>query len=58
MPNPNNPDITQALARPGDVESFIMNSYGQMQQAAFGVNGSIMPSLQTMAFENAPIPVK
>src|SRR5438270_2106193 len=53
VPNPNNPDITQALARPGDVESFIMNSYGQMQQAAFGVNGSIMPSLQTMAFENA-----
>src|SRR5947209_12403934 len=53
VPNPNNPDITQALARPGDVESVIMNSYGQMQQAAFGVNGSIMPSLQTMAFENA-----
>jgi hypothetical protein len=51
--NLNNPDITQALARPGDVESFILNSYGQMQQASFGINGSIMPSLQTMAFENA-----
>jgi len=51
--NLNNPDIDRALARPGDVESFILNSYGQMQQASFGVNGSIMPSLQTMAFENA-----
>ena len=53
VPNTNNPDIDRALARPGDVESFIMNSYGQMQQAAFGVNGSIMPSLLTMSFENA-----
>jgi len=53
VPNQNNPDIGQALSRPGDVESFIMNSYGQMQQAAFGVNGSIMPSLLTMSFENA-----
>ena len=51
--NFNNPDINRALARPGDVESFILNSYAQMQQASFGVNGSIMPSLQTMAFENA-----
>ncbi len=53
VPNNNNPDIGRALARPGDVESFILNSYGQMQQASFGVNGSIMPSLLTMAFENA-----
>jgi hypothetical protein len=53
VPNNNNPDIGEALARPGDVESFILNSYGQMQQAAFGVNGSIMPSLLTMSFENA-----
>ena len=53
VPNNNNPDIGEALARPGDVESFIMNSYGQMQQASFGVNGSIMPSLLTMSFENA-----
>lgn len=53
VPNTNNPDIDRALARPGDVESFILNSYGQMQQAAFGVNGSIMPSLLTMSFENA-----
>lgn len=53
VPNTNNPDIDRALARPGDVESFILNSYAQMQQAAFGVNGSIMPSLLTMAFENA-----
>ncbi len=53
VPNTNNPDIDRALARPGDVESFIFNSYGQMQQGSFGVNGSIMPSLQSMAFENA-----
>ena len=53
VPNNNNPDIDRALARPGDVESFILGSYGQMQQAAFGVNGSIMPSLLTMSFENA-----
>lgn len=53
VPNTNNPDVDRALARPGDVESFILNSYGQMHQASFGVNGSIMPSLQTMAFENA-----
>jgi hypothetical protein len=53
VPNSNNPDIGQALARPSDVESFILNSYAQMHQASFGVNGSIMPSLLTMAFENA-----
>src|SRR5687767_8607520 len=53
VPNTNNPDIERALARPGDVESFILNSYGQMQQASFGVNASIMPSLQTMSFENS-----
>ena len=53
VPNTNNPDIDRALARPGDVESFILGSYGQMQQASFGVNGSIMPSLLTMSFENA-----
>lgn len=53
VPNINNPDIDRALARPGDVESFILGSYGQMQQASFGVNGSIMPSLLTMSFENA-----
>ncbi len=53
VPNTNNPDINRALARPGDVESFILGSYGQMQQASFGVNGSIMPSLLTMSFENA-----
>jgi len=53
VPNTNNPDVDRALARPGDVESFILNSYGQMQQASFGVNGSIMPSLLTMSFENA-----
>ncbi|HVS60255.1 MAG TPA: hypothetical protein VHE82_06150 [Gemmatimonadaceae bacterium] len=53
VPNTNNPDFDRALARPGDVESFILNSYGQMHQAAFGVNGSIMPPLLTMSFENA-----
>ena len=53
VPNNNNPDINRALARPGDVESFILGAYGQMQQASFGVNGSIMPSLLTMSFENA-----
>src|SRR5215210_1178095 len=53
VPNSNNPDIGQALARPSDVESFILNSYAQMHQASFGVNGSIMPSLLTMSFENA-----
>src|SRR5689334_15101863 len=59
VPNTNNPDIERALARPSDVESFILNSYGQMHYASFGTpndlggTGSIMPSLQTMAFENA-----
>jgi len=53
VPNTNNPDVDRALARPGDVESFILNSYGQMHQASFGVNGSIAPSLRTMALENA-----
>ena len=53
VPNNNNPDINRALARPGDVESFRLGAYGQMQQASFGVNGSIMPSLLTMSFENA-----
>lgn len=52
VPNTNNPDVDRALARPGDVETFILNSYGQMHQASFGVNGSIAPSLRTMALEN------
>ena len=53
VPNTNNPDVDRALARPGDVESFILNSYGQMHQASFGVNASIAPSLRTMSLENA-----
>lgn len=51
--NQNNPDVARVLAKPGDVEATIANSYGQMHQAAFGVNGSITPSLLTMSFENA-----
>ena len=52
VPNQNNPDIGRALSRPGDVESFILNAYGQMHFGSFGLNASIMPSLQTMAMEN------
>lgn len=51
--NQNNPDVERVLARPTDVEATIASSYGQMHQAAFGVNGSITPSLLTMSFENA-----
>ena len=51
--NLNNPDVGRVLARPTDVESTIASSYGQMHQAAFGLNGSITPSLLTMSFENA-----
>jgi hypothetical protein len=53
VPNTNNPDVDRALARPGDVESFIMNSYGQMHHGSFGLNASINASLRTMAMENA-----
>ncbi|MEO7647429.1 MAG: hypothetical protein ABIV11_04235 [Gemmatimonadaceae bacterium] len=51
--NINNPDVGRVLARPGDVEATIANSYGRMHQGAFGFNGSITPSLLTMSFENA-----
>ncbi len=51
--NPNNPDVTRVLSRPVDVETSIANSYGRMQQAAFGFNTSITPALLTMSFENA-----
>ncbi|HUQ47971.1 MAG TPA: hypothetical protein VM053_06980 [Gemmatimonadaceae bacterium] len=51
--NPNNPDVTRVLARPVDVETSISNSYGRMQQAAFGGNTSITPALLTMSFENS-----
>lgn len=53
VPNTNNPDVDRALGRPGDVESFIMNSYGQMHQASFGTNASMVASLRTMSMENA-----
>ena len=51
--NPNNPDVSRVLARPADVETSIGSSYGRMQQAAFGFNGSMVPALMTMSFENA-----
>ncbi|MEO5588568.1 MAG: hypothetical protein ABIS03_03190 [Gemmatimonadaceae bacterium] len=53
LQNPNNPDVSRVLARPVDVETSIANSYGRMQQAAFGFNSSITPALLTMSFENA-----
>jgi len=51
--NPNNPDVSRVLARPSDVETSIGNSYGRMQQAAYGFNTSMTPALLTMSFENA-----
>jgi len=53
LTNPNNPDVSRVLARPADVETSIANSYGRMNQAAFGTNASISPALLTMSFENA-----
>jgi hypothetical protein len=53
VPNTNNPDVDRALARPSDVESFIMNSYGQMHHGSFGLNASINASMRTMSMENA-----
>jgi len=51
--NENNPDVGRVLARPADVEATISNSYGRMHQGSQGFNGSILPSLLTMSFENA-----
>lgn len=51
--NINNPDVGRVLARPADVEATIANSYGRMHQGSLGFNGSILPSLLTMSFENA-----
>jgi hypothetical protein len=53
VPNTNNPDVDRALARPGDVESFIMNSYGQMHHGSFGLNASFNASMRSMSMENA-----
>ena len=58
-PNLNNPDVTRVLARPGDVESVIGNSFGSAYNSAqgatggTGIAGHIEPALLTMAFENS-----
>jgi hypothetical protein len=58
-PNLNNPDVTRVLARPGDVESVIGNSFGSAYNAAqgatggSGIAGHIEPSLLTMSFESS-----
>lgn len=58
-PNLNNPDVARVLARPGDVESVIANSFGSAYNSAQGATGGsgiaahIEPALLTMAFENS-----
>lgn len=58
-PNLNNPDVARVLARPGDVESVIANSFGSAYNSAqgatggSGIAGHIEPGLLTMAFENS-----
>jgi hypothetical protein len=58
-PNLNNPDVTRVLARPGDVETVIGNSFGSAYNAAqgatggSGIAGHIEPSLLTMSFESS-----
>ncbi|MDQ2889176.1 MAG: hypothetical protein M3R65_01305 [Gemmatimonadota bacterium] len=58
-PNLNNPDVARVLARPGDVETVVGNSFGSAYQAAqgatggSGIAGTIEPALLTMSFESS-----
>jgi hypothetical protein len=51
--NPNNADITRALARPSDVENLLQGGFNQVvQNTTGGANDNINNSLQVMALEN------
>lgn len=58
-PNLNNPDVARVLARPGDVESVIGNSFGSAYNAAQGATGGsgisahLQAQLLTMSFESS-----
>jgi hypothetical protein len=51
--NDNNPNVTQVLARPGDVEAVIGSSYNVSHKGTIGVNtDDINNQMMVMSFEN------
>ena len=53
VPNNNNPDVSQVLARPTDVEAAIGSSYNVNHKATVGVNtDDINNQMMVMSFEN------
>ena len=53
VPNNNNPNVSQVLARPADVEAVIGSSYNVNHKATVGVNtDDINNQMMVMSFEN------
>ena len=53
VPNTNNPDVSQVLARPTDVEAAIGSSFNVNHKATVGVNqDDVNNQMMVMAFEN------
>jgi len=53
VPNNNNPNVSQVLARPADVEAVIGSSYNVNHKATIGVNtDDINNQMMVMSFEN------
>ena len=53
VPNDNNPNVSQVLARPADVEAVIGSSYNVNHKATVGVNtDDINNQMMAMSFEN------
>ncbi|HEV7594022.1 MAG TPA: hypothetical protein VGO33_03410 [Gemmatimonadaceae bacterium] len=53
VPNNNNPNVSQVLARPADVEAIIGSAYNVNHKATVGVNtDGIVQQMMVMSFEN------
>ena len=53
VPNNNNPNVSQVLARPADVEAVIGSSYNVNHKATVGVNtDDVNNQMMVMSFEN------
>lgn len=51
--NPNNADITRALARPGDIENLLAGGFNQVvQNTTGGATDALQSSFQVMGLEN------
>lgn len=50
--NPNDPDKTRALARPGDVENLVGSSYQAVHNGALGAFGAVNIQTMSLSLEN------